>query len=71
MKLNELRDNEGAVKDRMRVARGIGSGKGKTGGRGVKGRLRGGGTRHHLLDLEVHVHLCSEWGWGVVPSMGV
>ncbi len=29
MKLNELRDNEGAVKDRMRVARGIGSGKGK------------------------------------------
>lgn len=38
MKLNELRDNEGAVKDRMRVARGIGSGKGKTGGRGVKGQ---------------------------------
>ncbi|MHA7772403.1 50S ribosomal protein L15 [Roseibium sp. M-1] len=38
MKLNELRDNEGATKDRMRVARGIGSGKGKTGGRGVKGQ---------------------------------
>ncbi|MTI44129.1 LSU ribosomal protein L15P [Roseibium hamelinense] len=38
MKLNELRDNEGAVKDRMRVGRGIGSGKGKTGGRGVKGQ---------------------------------
>jgi large subunit ribosomal protein L15 len=38
MKLNEIRDNPGAVKDRMRVGRGIGSGKGKTGGRGVKGQ---------------------------------
>lgn len=38
MKLNELRDNPGAVKERTRVGRGIGSGKGKTGGRGVKGQ---------------------------------
>lgn len=38
MKLNELQDNDGAVTGRMRVARGIGSGKGKTGGRGVKGQ---------------------------------
>lgn len=38
MKLNQLRDNEGATKKRMRVGRGIGSGKGKTGGRGVKGQ---------------------------------
>ena len=38
MKLNELRDNEGAVKSRKRIGRGIGSGKGKTGGRGVKGQ---------------------------------
>ncbi|MBX3506322.1 MAG: 50S ribosomal protein L15 [Parvibaculum sp.] len=38
MKLNEIRDNEGARKSRMRVGRGIGSGKGKTGGRGVKGQ---------------------------------
>ena len=38
MKLNDLRDNEGATKARMRVGRGIGSGKGKTGGRGVKGQ---------------------------------
>ena len=38
MKLNEIRDNEGAVKSRIRVGRGIGSGKGKTGGRGVKGQ---------------------------------
>ncbi len=38
MKLNELRDNEGATKGRMRVGRGPGSGKGKTAGRGVKGQ---------------------------------
>jgi large subunit ribosomal protein L15 len=38
MKLNEIRDNEGSTKNRMRVGRGIGSGKGKTGGRGVKGQ---------------------------------
>ena len=38
MKLNELRDNDGARKSKMRVGRGIGSGKGKTGGRGQKGQ---------------------------------
>lgn len=38
MKLNQLADNPGARKERMRVGRGIGSGKGKTGGRGVKGQ---------------------------------
>ena len=38
MKLNDIRDNEGAHKSRIRVGRGIGSGKGKTGGRGVKGQ---------------------------------
>ena len=38
MKLNEITDNPGASKARMRVGRGIGSGKGKTGGRGVKGQ---------------------------------
>src|SRR5215210_2148515 len=37
MKLNELSDNQGARKGRMRVGRGIGSGKGKTAGRGQKG----------------------------------
>jgi large subunit ribosomal protein L15 len=37
MKLNDLRDNQGARKGRMRIGRGIGSGKGKTGGRGQKG----------------------------------
>ena len=38
MKLNEIRDNEGAHKKRMRVGRGPGSGKGKTAGRGQKGQ---------------------------------
>ena len=38
MKLNELTDNVGATKARKRVGRGIGSGTGKTGGRGVKGQ---------------------------------
>ena len=37
MKLNEISDNNGARKSRMRVGRGIGSGKGKTSGRGQKG----------------------------------
>ena len=38
MKLNEIADNAGAHKPRMRIGRGGGSGKGKTGGRGVKGQ---------------------------------
>ncbi len=38
MKLNELAPKEGSKKDRMRVGRGIGSGKGKTSGKGVKGQ---------------------------------
>ncbi|MBL4802804.1 MAG: 50S ribosomal protein L15 [Emcibacter sp.] len=38
MKLNEIADNPGATKNRRRIGRGIGSGKGKTGGRGVKGQ---------------------------------
>lgn len=38
MKLNEIRDNEGARKSRKRVARGIGSGSGKTAGKGQKGQ---------------------------------
>jgi large subunit ribosomal protein L15 len=37
MKLNEIRDNKGARKSRVRVGRGIGSGLGKTAGRGQKG----------------------------------
>lgn len=38
MRLNELRDNDGARKARIRVGRGKGSGKGKTGGRGLNGQ---------------------------------
>lgn len=38
MRLNEISDNKGAKKNRIRVSRGIGSGKGKTGGRGMKGQ---------------------------------
>ncbi len=38
MKLNEIRDNPGARRPLMRICRGIGSGKGKTGGRGGKGQ---------------------------------
>ena len=38
MKLNELKDNGGATKNRIRVGRGIGSGKGKTSGHGQKGQ---------------------------------
>jgi large subunit ribosomal protein L15 len=45
MKLNEIADNPGASKSRMRVGRGIGSGKGKTGGRGVKGQKARTGVR--------------------------
>ena len=38
MKLNQIADKPGARKSRMRIGRGIGSGKGKTGGRGGKGQ---------------------------------
>ena len=45
MRLNEISDNPGASKARMRVGRGIGSGKGKTAGRGVKGQKARTGVR--------------------------
>lgn len=44
MELNEIRDNKGARKGRMRVGRGLGSGKGKTGGRGYKGQTSRSGV---------------------------
>jgi ribosomal protein L15, bacterial/organelle len=43
-RLNELRDNPGANKTRIRIGRGIGSGKGKTGGRGGKGQTARSGV---------------------------
>jgi large subunit ribosomal protein L15 len=46
MKLNEIADNPGARKDRKRIGRGLGSGTGKTGGRGGKGQTaRKGGAK--------------------------
>jgi large subunit ribosomal protein L15 len=45
MKLTELADNPGARKQRTRIGRGIGSGKGKTGGRGGKGQTARSGVR--------------------------
>ncbi len=45
MKLNEIADKEGARKKRLRVGRGIGSGMGKTGGRGGKGQTARSGVR--------------------------
>src|SRR6478609_10916627 len=45
MKLSEISDNPGAKKSRTRVGRGIGSGKGKTGGRGGKGQTARSGVR--------------------------
>ena len=45
MKLNDIADNAGARKKRMRIGRGIGSGKGKTGGRGGKGQTARSGVR--------------------------
>ncbi|AYF02303.1 50S ribosomal protein L15 [Paracoccus yeei] len=44
MKLHELRDNEGANRKKKRVARGPGSGKGKTAGRGIKGQTSRSGV---------------------------
>ncbi len=45
MKLHEIADNPGARKNRTRIGRGIGSGKGKTGGRGGKGQTARSGVR--------------------------
>jgi large subunit ribosomal protein L15 len=44
MKLNQIADKPGARKNRMRIGRGIGSGKGKTGGRGGKGQTARSGV---------------------------
>ena len=45
MKLSDIADNAGSRKKRMRVGRGIGSGKGKTSGRGGKGQTARSGVR--------------------------
>src|ERR1700741_4117215 len=45
MRLNELKDKPGSKKTRLRIGRGIGSGMGKTGGRGGKGQTARAGVR--------------------------
>ena len=60
MKLNELSDNPGAAKPRMRVGRGIGSGKGKTAGRGVKGQKSRSGVSINGFEggqMPIHMRL--------------
>ena len=58
MKLNDLRDNPGARKGRVRVGRGIGSGVGKTGGRGQKGqKSRSGVSIHGFEGGQIPLHM--------------
>jgi large subunit ribosomal protein L15 len=56
--LNDIRDNDGARKGRMRVGRGIGSGKGKTAGRGQKGqKSREGGSIKGFEGGQMPLHM--------------
>ena len=58
IKLNELRDNDGARKGRVRVGRGIGSGLGKTAGRGQKGqKSRSGVSIHGFEGGQMPLHM--------------
>ena len=60
MRLNELSDNPGATKKRKRVGRGIGSGKGKTAGRGVKGQKSRSGVAINGFEggqMPIHMRL--------------
>ena len=50
MKLNELRDNPGANRQKKRIGRGAGSGKGKTGGRGIKGQKSRSGVSLNVYE---------------------
>lgn len=60
MRLNQLSDNDGAHKDRKRVGRGIGSGTGKTAGRGVKGQKSRSGVSINGFEggqMPIHMRL--------------
>jgi large subunit ribosomal protein L15 len=60
MRLNQLSDRPGATKARMRVGRGVGSGKGKTAGRGVKGQKSRSGVSINGFEggqMPVHMRL--------------
>ena len=84
MKLNEIRDNDGARKSRMRVGRGIGSGKGKTAGRGQKGQTSRSGVSINGFEggqMPLHMRLpkrgfnnifardCAEVNIGMIQKM--
>ena len=58
MKLNDIRDNKGARKSRVRVGRGIGSGLGKTAGRGQKGaKARSGVSINGFEGGQMPIHM--------------
>jgi len=58
MKLNELANKPGSTKPRKRIGRGIGSGTGKTGGRGVKGqKSRSGGAIKGFEGGQMPIHM--------------
>lgn len=58
MNLNQIRDNEGALKRRKRVGRGMSSGKGKTSGRGVKGfKARSGASVKWFEGGQMPLHM--------------
>jgi len=60
MKLNELANNPGSTKARKRIGRGIGSGTGKTGGRGVKGQKSRSGVAIKGFEggqMPIHIRL--------------
>ena len=84
MKLNEIRDNDGARKSRMRVGRGIGSGKGKTAGRGQKGQTSRSGVSINGFEggqMPLHMRLpkrgfnnifardCAEVNLGIIQKL--
>ena len=75
MKLNEISDKDGAVKARTRVGRGVGSGKGKTCGRGVKGQKSRSGVAINGFEggqMPIHMRMpkrgfnnpnAKQWSW--------
>lgn len=75
MKLNDLKPNEGARKDRKRVGRGISAGKGKTSGRGTKGQGSRSGEGGHLYrqggNLPFYRRLPFMRGEGFTPPVKV
>ena len=75
MKLNDLKSNEGAKKDRKRIGRGISAGKGKTGGHGTKGQNSRSGEGGHLYrqggNLPFYRRLPFQRGEGFSPPVQI